>query len=274
MLGPTGLLFHWSATPLNEIKPNAVREWRSTWMATGKATATARAYDLFKSILKTAVEDDLISDNPCKVKGGSVSVTGKSTTPPTEVELDIIIENIDSRYRPFVIIAAAGGLRFGEVIGLTTDNVTVERDESGEVDAVRIAVTRSIVEGSGLVKVAKAPKSAAGKRVIAIFGHDARIVAEHVGATKPGALLWADRNGNYISQSTVNYHWRKAKGSAGRPDLKFHSLRHYQGTRYAQTGATVAETMARLGHSSVKAAMRYQHAGTRDDELARRASRR
>lgn len=70
-----------------------------------------RAYDLMKSILKTAVEDGLISANPCKIKGGSLTTTGKSTTPPTEVELDIVIEKIVPKYKPFVIIAAAGGLR-------------------------------------------------------------------------------------------------------------------------------------------------------------------
>ncbi|WP_336879553.1 site-specific integrase [Rhodococcus globerulus] len=274
MLGTTGSLFHWAAIPINEIRAEAVREWRSELLATGKATATARAYDLMKSILKTAVEDGLISTNPCKIKGGSLTTTGKSTTPPTEVELDIVIEKIVPKYKPFVIIAAAGGLRFGEVIGLTSGDVAVERDDDDEVDAVRIAVVRSIVEGNGIAKVAGPPKSAAGRRIIAIFGHDARIVAAHVESVKPGALLWTDRSGGYVSQSTVNNHWRKARAAAGRSDLAFHSLRHYAGTRYAQTGATVAETMARLGHSSVKAAMRYQHAGTRDDVLARRASRR
>jgi integrase len=55
--------------------------------------------------------------------------------------------------------------------------------------------------------------------------------------------------------------------------MPLHALRHYAGTRYAQAGATVRETMARLGHSSERAAMRYQHAGNRDDELAMRVAR-
>lgn len=56
--------------------------------------------------------------------------------------------------------------------------------------------------------------------------------------------------------------------------MPFHALRHYAGTRYAQAGATPKETMARLGHSSMGAAIRYQHSGNRDDELAARMSRR
>ena len=46
-----------------------------------------------------------------------------------------------------------------------------------------------------------------------------------------------------------------------------HDLRHTGGTLSAATGATLKELMARLGHSSVRAAMIYQHA-TRDRDQA------
>ena len=46
----------------------------------------------------------------------------------------------------------------------------------------------------------------------------------------------------------------------GRPDLRLHDLRHSGAVLTASTGATIAELMARLGHSTPAAAMRYQHA--------------
>lgn len=48
--------------------------------------------------------------------------------------------------------------------------------------------------------------------------------------------------------------------AAGRPDLRFHDLRHTGATLAAATGATLAELMTRLGHSTPAAALRYQHA--------------
>lgn len=52
-------------------------------------------------------------------------------------------------------------------------------------------------------------------------------------------------------------------------------LRHSGGTMAAQTGATLAELMGRLGHSSPQAAMRYQHvAKSRDEQIAQELSRR
>jgi integrase len=48
--------------------------------------------------------------------------------------------------------------------------------------------------------------------------------------------------------------------AAGIPDAHFHDLRHTGGTLAATTGATIKELMARLGPSSPRAAMIYQHA--------------
>jgi len=65
-----------------------------------------------------------------------------------------------------------------------------------------------------------------------------------------------------------------ARAAAGRPDLHFHDLRHTGAVLAAQTGATLAELMARLGHSTPGAAMRYQHAAAgRDKAIAEALSR-
>lgn len=65
----------------------------------------------------------------------------------------------------------------------------------------------------------------------------------------------------------------RARQAAGRPDLRWHDLRHTGAVLAAQTGATLAELMSRLGHSTAGAAIRYQHASEeRDLEIARRLS--
>lgn len=267
-----GYLTEWRDTPLSEIRPDDVRAWRAGRLSTGHLTQVARSYDLMKSILRTAVEDGLIADNPCKVRGGSSTTTGRAVRPPTDEELDAIIEAIEDRYKALVIVAAAGGLRFGEALALRTDDVIIEHTDTGEVDAVRLLVDDAVTEGAGIPRESGPTKTAAGVRAIAIFGRDARIVAQRVECVGTG-LLWTDTQGRYVSQSSVNNAWWKARKKADCADVSFHALRHYAGTRYARTGATLAEIMARLGHGDMKAALRYQHADGRGDELARRAAR-
>jgi integrase len=67
--------------------------------------------------------------------------------------------------------------------------------------------------------------------------------------------------------------WAKARKAAGRDDLRFHDLRHTGAVLAAQQGATIAELMARLGHTTPQMAIKYQHASLdRDAEIARRLS--
>ncbi len=77
----------------------------------------------------------------------------------------------------------------------------------------------------------------------------------------------------HMQPSTLYRVYYPAREIAGRKDLRWHDLRHTGAVLAAQTGATLAELMGRLGHTTPGAAMRYQHAAAdRDAEIARRLS--
>src|SRR5690606_35723472 len=86
-------------------------------------------------------------------------------------------------------------------------------------------------------------------------------------------LLFPDREGGQMAHSSMMWHFHKAREAAGRPDLTFHGLRHTGAVLAAQSGATLKELMARLGHSTPAMAIRYQHvAQGRDAQIAARLS--
>jgi len=222
--------------------------------------------------MNTAVEDGLITANPCRVKGGGSASTRKTVLPPTDEELADIINHIAPSYAALVVLAANGGLRFGEATELRRKDLT-------EHDAVvRVSVSRAVVHTQAQGFVVGRPKSEAGTRKIGIFGVDAQLVKDHLaiytGRFGESLLFPASDGVRHLAQSSFFKEWNRTRAAAGRPDMPFHALRHYAGTRYAQAGATPRETMARLGHSSMNAAMRYQHAGNRDDDIAARMARR
>lgn len=265
------------ALPLGAITANTVRTWRAETIKGGRRTQTAKAYSLLNSIMKTAAADHIIEENPCRVKGGSKTSTGIEVLPPTDEELITILDSISPRYRALVALGATG-LRYGEAVALLASDIQVERDDNGSVSSVRVSVTKQIVfppkEAGGSQK--GEVKALASNRKIQVFGDDAALIAAHIKDKIGNAPLYpAVKDPTaWLHPTTFHRHWRKARAAAQREDLKFHSLRHYAGTRYAQSGATVKETMTRLGHSTTAAAMRYQHAGNRDEELAQRAARR
>ena len=148
------------------------------------------------------------------------------------------------RYRLMVQLAAWCALRFGELTELRRGDV----DTKVGVLRIRRAVVRWPVRG-------QEPKSDAGIRDVNIPPHLLPMVREHLlthTASGLDGLLFPSKNDptQHMRQSAltrVNYPARKA---AGRPDLRFHDLRHTGAVLAAQTGATLAELMGRLGHST------------------------
>ncbi len=53
--------------------------------------------------------------------------------------------------------------------------------------------------------------------------------------------------------------WVPATTEAVVPGLRFHELRHTAATLAAASGTSVKALMARIGHASTSAALRYQH---------------
>ena len=95
---------------------------------------------------------------------------------------------------------------------------------------------------------------------------------EHAAPGRDG-LLFPGPKGEQWSPSSLYHHWHKAREAAGRDDLRWHDLRHTGAVLAAQTGATLAELMSRLGHTTPAAALKYQHAAQdRDRVIAERLS--
>jgi len=262
--------------PLTDIEPEDVDAWYALTLPTAP-TMRAHAYSLLSTILGTAADRRLISSNPAKIPGAGNADHVHEARPATLAELETIAATMPERLKLMVLLAAWCALRFGELAELRRSDVLTGKGI--------IRVRRGVVRAAGETLV-KGPKSRAGLRDVAVPPHLLPMVREHLlQHTQPGAqgLLFPARDGGQLAPSTLygreSTNTRKGHGfyaarqAAGRPDLRFHDLRHTGATMAAQTGATLAELMARLGHSDHKAALRYQHAASeRDQEIARRLS--
>jgi integrase len=107
------------ATPLNRITSAAVRTWHASLRQRGVGqVSTAKAYRLLKAILNTAVEDELIPRNPCRLKAAGVE-RSPERRPPSLPEVELIADCVEPRYRLLVLLGAWSGLRWGELAALT-----------------------------------------------------------------------------------------------------------------------------------------------------------
>lgn len=248
------------------IDADDIRDWWIT-MGASRPTLRAHAYGLLRTILAGAVQDRLTDLNPCHIRGAGNSKRVHKIKPATLAELEAIVTGMPERYRAMTLLAAWCALRFGELAELRRKDV----DQTNGIIHVRRGVVRA--DGQTIIGT---PKSDAGTRDVAVPPHLMPMLKDHIGKyAQPGkdGLLFPSASGDHLAPSSLYRVFYPAREAAGRPDLRWHDLRHSGAVLAAQTGATLAELMARLGHSTPGAALRYQHAAQgRDMEIAKALS--
>jgi integrase len=267
------LLPTFGAKPVAAIQPGDVRAWHAATLA-DKPTMRSHAYSLLRTIFTSAVNDELVDANPCRITGAGRATRVHKIRPASVEELAVLTATMPERLQLMVTLASWCALRFGETVELRRGDI----DLSQELIRIRRAATRTD-EGYTITS----PKSEAGVRDVDIPPHIIPAIEDHlakyVGKGRDSLLFPAgptdatytasNAGDRHLQPSTLYRHWYKARAQAGRNDLRWHDLRHSGAVLAAATGASLAELMARLGHSTPQAAMRYQHvAAGRGREIA------
>lgn len=268
-----GLVDHFGNAQLREITSADIKAWYAG-LDPSKRTRRAHLYSLMRTIMMTAASDELIDVNPCRIVGASSAKRARKVTPATPAEIVTIANNMPPKYRAAVLLAAWCQPRWGELTELRRRDVELAPDSKPPAGLLHIR--RAVTWPTPDTPVVGSPKSEAGIRDVAIPPHIVGAVADHIEKyAEPGldGLLFPAQRGGHLNHGTIYKRFTEARKVAGRPDLRWHDLRHTGATMAARSGATLAELMGRLGHSTMTAALIYQHgASDRDAEIARRLS--
>lgn len=248
------------------LTPARVRAWHAE-LGTGHPTRNAHAYALLHAVCATAVQDEVLDANPCRIRSAMQTSRKRDVDVLTPAELDRLAAKMPAELRASVLLAAWCGLRWGETAELRRKDVTK--------DAGTLRVRRAVTYRSGEFHVGP-PKTAAGVRDVAVPPHIRPMLLahmkKHVGKP-PESLLFPGEGGGHLRADLYRTHWEKARSAIGKPSLRVHDLRHVGAVLAAQSGATTVELMHRLGHTTPQMALRYQHvAAGRDAEVAARMS--
>lgn len=127
--------------PLAHISPDAVKTWHAL-MGPGRPALRAHAYGLLRTILTEAERDELITRNPCHIRGAGNSKRVHKIKPASLEELEALVTAMPDRLKVISLLAAWCGLRFGELAELRRRDV----DTKAGVQHIRRAVTRAAGE--------------------------------------------------------------------------------------------------------------------------------
>ena len=235
-----------SESDLRDITPAAVRRWYAT-TAVGTPTMRAHAYSLLRAIMQTALADDLIDGNPCRISGASTSRRVHKIRPATLDELEILTKAMPDAYQAFILMAAWLAMRFGELTELRRKDV----DLKDEIVRVRRAVVRA-----GDDFMVTTPKSDAGIRDISIPPHLLPAIEDHLNrhvprgrrstaipiGRRPQPPFGAHRRSTACSTKLATKRVEKTSEST--------TSRHSAPCWLQPRRTTLAELMGSLGHST------------------------
>ena len=160
-------------------------------------------------------------------------------------------------------LALLTGMRRGEALGLKWEDVDLVRGV--------LAVRRTLSRGTGGAYTFGIPKTAHGRRSIALpksvvdslKKHKAR-QAEHRLKLGEGYskldMVFADALGEPLHPNTLAYQFKKLQERARVPKIRIHDLRHTSATLMLANGEHPKIVQERLGHADVSMTLnRYSH---------------
>ncbi|MDR7279915.1 tyrosine-type recombinase/integrase [Catenuloplanes atrovinosus] len=229
-----------------------------------------------RAALNLAVREELIESNPARhieIHGyrrphaqvwtdGRVEEWQRTGEHPsvavwTAKQLSTFLEaNVEDSLFAFWWLAALRGLRRGELCGLRWAAVDLDRGLLF-VERQRTTAGYDVVEGD--------PKTAAGRRAVALDKHTVAILRQHRrrqldrrDRRHAANMTWADsgyvftrKDGQPINPNYATTRFRKLTERAGLPPVRLHDLRHGAASLAHEAGADLKTLQDLLGHSSI-----------------------
>jgi len=228
--------------PLTEVTTADIERVYAALRARGLAPKTVlNSHRILRAAFTEAVEDAALrTDNPV-IRKLAPKTSRFEIKPPTPGEVKKIFAAADATlYGPVVRLAALTGMRLGELLALSWDDVDLQRATLH----IRASTT----------------KTQRG-RVIDLDGQAEELLRQHEErqgeAIKAFGPAYADKNsvfangvGKRIDPANLERAWRAICRKAG-VEYRFHDLRHLHASELLRHGVHPKVVQERLGHASI-----------------------
>ena len=198
-------------------------------------------YGYVATIFKSAVLDRALDRTPC-IGINLPEVVLRRVTPLLVPQVSKIRLAVPDRYQAAVTVAAASGLRQGELFGLTVDRL------EGSCDNVVLVVDRQRGRRAGTWAP---PKTDAGFRRVPIGLLASRALWRHLAVYGEGirGYVFSTPRRTVVTRQTAGDVWRAAVDGMGLGDRSgWHDLRHFHASLLIADGRSVPAVAERLGH--------------------------
>ena len=222
----------------------------------GKGLSAKTVKDIkiaLQTCLQKAVDEEIISSNPCK----KVQLP---KAPPKEMqtlkanELGAFLqETKDSGCYEFYILEITTGLRLGEILALTWDDLDIKNKT--------ISVNKQVQRIKSELKITT-PKTASSIRTVALCDEcfNQLILLRSRQRIDTKLIFPSPITGGLRDPSSVTRKLHRMQKRAGVPQIRFHDLRHSFATLSIEQGMDIKTVSHMLGHTDAGFTMNtYMH---------------
>jgi len=251
--------------PLTKLTAARIQAWLDA--SDGSARSIHHHRAVLRQALNRAVRQRILAYNPAAGKAIELPDAAWHGAKPLTIEeaRALLASSEGSRWHPLWRLAIVTGLRYGELMGLTWDDL-----EPGAVTVraqlQRIAgswVRRSTKSARAVERIAIDPKTTA-----ILDRHRIRMAAERTDDWEYFGHVFTDEHGQPHDHKRVLTAFHEACDAAGIPRRRFHDMRASSATLLRGLGVAEDTRMSRMGHSTTAMARHYAAASPEQDRLA------
>lgn len=230
---------------VERLTPHDIQAWHRALLDAGIDPATiARIHATLSSALGTARRQGLLQRNPL----AGVELPRRRPyrrSVWTDEEASVFLSGVrGDALEGLWRLALLAGLRRGELLGLRWRDLDLKRDTL-TVDSTRLRLGGDIVEDG--------PKTASSHRIVHIDPATVRVLrrAHGMSQARNERHVFTDRDGNPLDPAAVSRRFHELRERLGLPRIRLHDLRHTSATLGLDSGESLKEVSARLGHSAI-----------------------
>lgn len=230
---------------VDSIRPLEVENFIVSFAGKGYAKNTVSSQLMvFKMIMRAAVVQGIIDISPCESIKIPKNLTKKARDLPADETIQKIKSSIDCHFGMFAYLLLYTGLRRGEALALTYEDIDFENGT--------ITVNKVITYESNQPIVRNYTKTTAGMRTVVLLD----VLAEKLPKNKKGPVFF---NGEYMTQQAYKRHFDRYKKESG-VQCTAHQIRHAYATILYEAGISDKDTQSLMGHSDISLTRNiYQH---------------
>jgi integrase len=188
---------HWAGWEMRAISRMDVQGWIRQLIEDGVGAATiARAYNLMSSIMRAAVDDDVIPVSPCR----RIDLPQIAVKPPQWFTLDQaqgILDELPPGWRTMCLVGFYTGLRWGELSGLHRHRIDQRRSRL------------FVVEVNSKSGIKEYPKSSRSRREVPLPPHVMEALERHIHRLDQDALVFTTQTKGRAGRRLDDGNWRR-----------------------------------------------------------------